>query len=127
MKIESFADVNLATMQVFASDRAGLGEDTQKHFDRVVTSPIAPEVAAHFGEVIYAHQEGFSNDSKALAADVCDWATSQGFYGLRENNRGQLIASVLRGENVPEAQRPVPLQQFSVTNPAPLGPTPAPL
>ena len=118
MAIEDFQSANLATMKVWATDREKLAEDKREQFDKVVTSPIAPEAASHFVEFVFANKTKFSKASKEMAAEVADFVTGHRFYGFGENQRGNKISKILRGETVQDV--PVVLPQFADKPEAPV-------
>ena len=122
MPIQSHQEVNQVLMLCFTEHGSALSEDARNKFVEVATSPVAPEIAAQIPELIYARMDDFPTEFKIVAADVCDFATSLGFYGLGQNARGQKISALLRGRTV--SSPPEPKSQFVVASAAPAPVTP---
>ena len=106
----------------FAAMESAVTDAAQRsQIDRIATSPdvCPPEKVAMFFEWAYGNRAALSADQRAAAADVGNYAWTNGFYGLGVANRGQLIEQELRGLLPAGATAPDPLPQFVPTAAAP--------
>lgn len=110
--IKNFEEANVAINDVYATTRDGLREELRDKLSKVISTAIMPEKVSHFAEIVYANQADFSTEIKAVAAEVCDFATSYGFYGLGEDDRGIGISTILNGGTLTE--EPEPKSEFVV-------------
>jgi hypothetical protein len=114
MPATDFQSANLAIVQAYAAMRAKLGEDAQANLDSIVGETVPPAKVANFFELAYAQADKLDDATKATAADVGHFAWSMGFYGLADNQRGQLMEAVLRGQTLPSgATAPDPKPEYS--------------
>ena len=124
MSIVDFTAANTAINNWLMSGNAGgLSEEVQAKITPVLATPVMPERVSQFAEVIYANQDDCSASAPSLAADLCDFATGLGFYGLGEDQRGTKISAILRGTEVSEP--PLPKSQHVASGPAGEVPPPA--
>lgn len=65
------------------------------------TSPV--DTIVNFAEKVYANVDLFDEEAKDIAAGCALLAAQYGFHGLNIDNRGALMASVLRDEEVENA------------------------
>lgn len=107
MNIEDFPAANQAiNTWLMSGDANALPDELKGKLNTVLATPVMPQRVSQFPELVYANAGDFSADAKALAADLCDFATSYGFYGLGEELRGTKISAVLRGGEVENAPAP---------------------
>lgn len=132
MSISSFTDANLAIATAYADLKAAIPEKGDA-IDAIVSAVVPPEKVSNFFEFAYANGDKLPASLRTVAADVGDFAWTNAFYGLGENQRGMKMAAALRastfsiGANDPEPkaeyadpQTPVAVQGA----PAPEAPAP---
>lgn len=123
--ITDIPSANTAIQFATGTDFATMDEAVRDKLIAINASPIAPEAITQFVEFAYANPEELSEDMKLVAADVCDYAAGQSWYGLGVDQRGSKIAASLRGEVVEDA--PAPQANMIVNAPVPeITPPPVP-
>lgn len=114
MKVNSFADANLLIARNYAAMSAALGGEAKAALDAVVGTPVMPEKVARFLELAYAQGDRLPKALREAAADIGDFATANGFYGLGEDRRGAKMATALRKARFARGKGdPKPLERFS--------------
>jgi hypothetical protein len=109
MNIEDFPSANQAiNTWLMSGDTASLTEEVRAHANQVLSTPVMPQRVSQFPELVYANADAFSPAARSLAADLCDFASSLGFFGLGDDLRGTRISAVLRGAELDEAPAPKP-------------------
>lgn len=94
-------DVHQQALQFFESI------ELSNEYLRVINSPIPPEKVSHYVELVYANiNENPPQEILDTAASISAFATSLGFYGLSENDRGFNITKALRGLGVSSSSLP---------------------
>lgn len=108
MPVSSFADATFRMYAIYATaapafEAIGLAE----RFHAVISAPVAAERTSQFLELCYANRTALPADVLEAAADIGEFASNLGFYGLSVNGRGSNMVAILRGavvENEPAAK-----------------------
>ncbi len=127
MTVDSIASAQACMTEIYADAKIEgvTSYETLEALKAVFLIPIQPQAISEFGEFIYARADEFSDEIKAEAAEVLSFATMMGWWELSQNNRGNKIMQVLRGET-PEGDLPVPYARFKITPPESIPEPPAP-
>lgn len=120
-----FAQANALMLQTYAAISSAATTPAEleqvEQLTAIMAGLVQPEKVSEFFEFGYAKAETFSAPIQAAFADVGEFATRAGFYGLAQNGRGTAMQQVLRGEALPEGvEPPVPSDKY-VGIPAQLG------
>lgn len=111
MQITSIETANIAIMTAYAGEVSNLEPELAQSLTGLLATPIAAKRISQFVEVVYARQDEVSEVTKLAAADVCDFASIVGMFGLGQNERGLKISQILRGQTVADA--PVPVAAYA--------------
>lgn len=109
--INDFNKANAVILDFWADYRQDLDNSQSEKLLSILSSPVMPKKVSEFAEFVYANSDRFTPAAKLVAADICNFATQNGFYGLAADQRGSKIAAVLSGEEVKDA----PAVQASMT------------
>lgn len=123
MQVTSFADADQLILTTYAAAAAAFTTlDKLELYQSVVTATTHPEKVSQFLELCYAQREHLPQNVLDAAADVGAFATTMGFYGLGQDERGIKMVSALRGEEVQDL--PEPVERFVSTPPVDEAPEP---
>jgi len=92
------------------------GGENQASLDQltaILSGVIPPERVSEFAEFGYAKADLLDAAAKEAFADVCAFATMNGFYGLGADGRGMAMERILRGQDLPEGvEAPEPSSKY---------------
>lgn len=110
----------LTTYMTLAPQLSGAGHQAAlDQLTGILSSVIPPERVAEFAEFGYAKADLLDAAAKEAFADVCAFATANGFYGLGQDGRGMAIERLLRGKPLAKGiEPPVPSVKYA-SSPAP--------
>ncbi len=117
-----FVSANSRMLEAYAALAPTLAATEPAAFGQLTTimaGVIPPERVSEFAEWGYAKRDLLDAPAKEAVADVCAFATMNGFYGLGENQRGARIEAMLRQGSLPKGtEAPEPSNKFAVAAPA---------
>lgn len=97
MSVTSFQEAKMAILDVYS---AGVGSWSTFQADKlreILAETVPPAQVSYFAEFCYAHLESLWDEARQMGADVATFAAANGFYGLGVDQRGFVIAALLRG------------------------------
>lgn len=100
-----FAAANLAILEAYAPLVWLLKQDHPEALDQltpIVAGSVPPERVSEFFEFAYAYRDLLNDELRGVAADIGNFAWTNGFWGLGVDQRGALMEKVLRGQDLPE-------------------------
>lgn len=124
MPIDTISQARSAMVQFYASHGATLPERVAASLIASTSIDVAPQALYEFVEAVYANKDDFTADQLLEAADIVKFTKDNGWYGLRENMRGDKMESIFRGEGVEDAPVPLPNFFFGETDPVEMPPAP---
>ncbi len=112
-----FVSANGRMLEAYAALAPSLAVAQPGAFEQltaIMTGVIPPERVSEFAEWGYAKRDLLDAPAKEAVADVCAFATMNGFYGLGENQRGMRIETMLRHGELPEGvEAPEPATKYA--------------
>ena len=115
MAVTTLPEANIAIAQQYLSMREALPETRRDALDEIIGNPVLAGKTSGFLELAYACREHLTDEHKAAAAAVGQFATAHGFYGLGVDNRGLRMVAVLQGTAPDDDTAPQPAAQYVET------------
>lgn len=109
MKVSSFSDAHAAISEVYVEALKAFGSvGMADAFREVVEAAVQPYKISQFLEICYALRDVLPQQVIDVSVSVGSFAAKNGFYGLANGDRGNLMVAVLKGESVLEVPDPSP-------------------